>query len=135
MKITKPTEMAKKANETKEQGLWDEAVLRQRRTRGRRFSWSPPMADSDSESVNIRPASPNKETRKDEKVTVKTKTRILKKLRSKVGIRDKVTVNRSLVTFCPIGLKNDLIRNNRGSLSKLHQLAPFFHFKISQLSG
>ena len=45
-------------------------------------------ADSDNESVNIRPASPDKETRKDEKVTVKTKTRILKKLRSKVGIRD-----------------------------------------------
>ena len=102
MKIRKPTEMAKKANETKEQGLWDEAVLRQRRTRGRRFSWNPPKKDSDSESVNIRPASPDKETRKDEKVTVKTKTRILKKLRSKVGIRDKVTVNRSLVTFCPI---------------------------------
>ena len=90
-------------------------------------------ADSDSESVNIRPASPNKETRKDEKVTVKTKTRILKKLRSKVGIRDKV--NLSLVTFYPIGLNNDLIWNNRGSLLKLHQLAPFDHFKVSQLSG
>ena len=116
MKIRKPTEMAKKANETKDQGLWDETVLGQRRKRGRRFSWNPPKKDSDSESVNIRPASPDKETRKDEKVTVKTKTRILKKLRSKVGITDKVIVNLSLVTFCPIGL----IRNNRGSLSKLH---------------
>ena len=60
MKIRKPTEMAKKANETKDQGLWDETVLGQRRKRGRRFSWNPPKKDSDSESVNIRPASPDK---------------------------------------------------------------------------
>ena len=56
MKIRKPTEMAKKANETKDQGLWDETVLGQRRKRGRRFSWNPPKKDSDSESVNIQPA-------------------------------------------------------------------------------
>ena len=90
MKITKRTEMAKKANASKDQGSSDADVLRQSQIKTENFSSG--SLGSFSKADDIRPATRTKEIRKDEKVTVKTKTRFMKKLRSKTGITENISL-------------------------------------------
>ena len=93
--------MAKKANASKDQGSSDADVLRQSQIKTENFSSGP--LGSFSKADDIRPANRTKDIRKDEKVTVKTKTRFMKKLRSKTGITENIslaygrTVNHTLV--------------------------------------